>query len=181
MGLYRIREDGQVVDETWLRARHHNVSMPDVLTAAAVDGVGADTIAEPASPTPGANQVAERALQLVDNQWTYVWTLRDRTPEEAAAYVAEQQAAVQNEIVQRTQERLDAFAQTRGYDGILSLCTYAASSVAQFQAEGQYGVNARDATWGTLYQVLAEIQAGTRAMPTGYADIEPDLPTLTWP
>lgn len=45
------------------------------------------------------------------------------------------------------QERLDAFAQTRAYDGILSACSYVASSVPKFAAEGAYCVAARDATW----------------------------------
>lgn len=88
---------------------------------------------------------------------------------------------IQSEIVQATQKRLDDFARTRLYDGILSLCTYATSTVPKFKAEGQYGVEARDATWAKLYQILAEVEAGTRPVPSGYADIEPDLPALAWP
>jgi hypothetical protein len=88
---------------------------------------------------------------------------------------------LQAEIVQATQQRLDAFARTRNYDGILSLCTYATSTVPKFQVEGQYGVTARDATWAKLYEILAEIEAGTRPVPSGYADIEPELPVLQWP
>ena len=88
---------------------------------------------------------------------------------------------LQAEIVTATQQRLDDFARTRNYDGILSLCTYATSTVPKFQAEGQYGVTARDATWATLYQILAEVEAGTRPVPSGCADIEPDLPALAWP
>jgi hypothetical protein len=29
--------------------------------------------------------------------------------------------------------------------------------------------------------MLDEVIAGTRPMPTGFADIEPELPVLTWP
>jgi hypothetical protein len=36
-------------------------------------------------------------------------------------------------------------------------------------------------TWARLYELLAEVQAGTRPMPTGFADIEPELPPLVWP
>ena len=88
---------------------------------------------------------------------------------------------VQAEIVTATQQRLDDFARTRNYDGILSLCTYATSTVQKFQAEGQYGVTARDATWAKLYEMLAQVEAGTRPVPGGYADIEPELPVLAWP
>lgn len=88
---------------------------------------------------------------------------------------------LQAEIVVATQRRLDAFARTRNYDGILSACTYATSSVAKFATEGQYCVTARDATWAKLYEMLAEVQAGTRPVPSGYPDIEPELPALDWP
>jgi len=84
-------------------------------------------------------------------------------------------------ITRATQERLDIFAQTRNYDGILSACTYATSTIPKFAAEGQHAVNMRDLTWATLYTVMAEVEAGTRPMPTGFADIEPDLPALVWP
>lgn len=99
----------------------------------------------------------------------------------ADARAAQASALLEQAIVDATQNRLDDFARTRNYDGILSACTYAASTVAKFAAEGQYCVNARDSTWSALYTVLAEVQAGTRAMPAGYADIEPSLPALEWP
>lgn len=79
------------------------------------------------------------------------------------------------------QLRLDAFARTRNYDGILSACTYATSTVPKFATEGQYCVTARDATWAAAYAILAEVEAGTRPMPSGIADIEADLPALAWP
>jgi hypothetical protein len=88
---------------------------------------------------------------------------------------------IQAEIVAATQARLDAFARTRNYDGILSACTYATSSVPKFKAEGQYCVDARDGTWAPLYTIMSEVEAGTRQMPTGFADVEPSLPQLTWP
>lgn len=88
---------------------------------------------------------------------------------------------LQSTIVAATQKRLDDFAATRNYDGILSACTYTTSSIPQFAAEGQYCVSARDLTWSTLYTIMAEVQAGTRPMPTSFADIEPALAVLAWP
>jgi hypothetical protein len=44
--------------------------------------------------------------------------------------------AVQVGVVDAIQMRLDTFARSRGYDGILSACTYAASSVEHFAREG---------------------------------------------
>jgi len=90
-------------------------------------------------------------------------------------------AAVQERIVSQTQQRLDEFARTRNYDGILSLCTYATSSNVKFQAEGLYGVDLRDATWSKLYEILAEVESGVRPVPSAYSDIEGELPALVWP
>lgn len=86
-----------------------------------------------------------------------------------------------NEVVGATQSRLDAFSKTRNYDGILSACTYATSSVPKSQTEGQYCVNARDATWAALYTIFDEVQAGQRPMPGSVEDVMALLPPLEWP
>jgi hypothetical protein len=90
-------------------------------------------------------------------------------------------AEIQAEIEAAVQTRLDDFAATRYYNGILSACTYATSAVPRFKTEGQYCVEARDATWAQCYEILTAVQAGTRPMPSGYADIEGELPVLAWP
>jgi hypothetical protein len=87
---------------------------------------------------------------------------------------------IKSEITTAVQNHLDNFAKTRNYDSILSACTYATSTVAQFANEGQLCVNLRDATWAKLYQIMQEVEAGTRPMPTGFADIEAELPELSW-
>lgn len=88
---------------------------------------------------------------------------------------------IKDKIVASTQNRLDTFARTRNYDGILSACTYATSSNPKFAAEGQYCVEARDATWAELYEIYDEVKAGDRPVPQGYDDIKADLPVLEWP
>ena len=93
-------------------------------------------------------------------------------PPENEQIIAEYTAAVQ--------AHLDSFAQTRNYDGILSATTYATSSVLKFQAEGQYAVEARDATWAKCYEILAAVEDGTSPMPTE-AELLAELPALVWP
>lgn len=117
-------------------------------------------------------------VDLTTEEIAEIERLQQETQAQAPALEAER---VKQEIVTSTQQRLDTFAKTRNYDGVLSLCTYASSPNAKFQAEGQYGVEARDATWSKLLDILAEVEAGTRPMPTGYAEIEPELPPLVWP
>lgn len=88
----------------------------------------------------------------------------------------EQQAAFTAAI----QGHLDGFAQTRNYDGIMSAATYATSTVPKFQSEGQYAVEARDATWAKAYEILDAVLAGERPMPT-IEDVIAELPPLAWP
>jgi hypothetical protein len=94
---------------------------------------------------------------------------------------AKQAETIKNSITQATQDRLDAFAKTRNYDGILSACTYATSATAKFAAEGQYCVESRDATWAKLYDIYGEVKDGDRPMPSGYDAIKGELPVLEWP
>lgn len=105
------------------------------------------------------------------------WLAAGGVPEPADAPSAEEMIA---SVQQAVQERIDAFARTRAYDGILSAATYAASAVPKFAAEGQYAVQARDATWAACYQIMADVQAGTRAMPS-VEDVLAELPALEWP
>lgn len=86
----------------------------------------------------------------------------------------------QTDYVRAVQFTLDSKAAERNYDGILSACTYASSTVAKFKAEGQTCVNWRDAVWGKCYTVLAQVQSGAIAAPT-VAGLLAQLPALVWP
>ena len=102
-------------------------------------------------------------------KWSGSAWVDGRTPSEIlSAYTAAVQA------------RLDEFARTRSYDGILSACSYATSTNAKFSAEGQYCVEARDITWATCYAIIAEVESGKRTMPT-LGEIMAELPALAWP
>ena len=78
------------------------------------------------------------------------------------------------------QQRLDDFAKTRGYGGILSATTYATSNVSKFAAEGQYCVDVRDTTWAKCYEILSAVESGTRLAPT-MDEFFAELPELKWP
>lgn len=90
-------------------------------------------------------------------------------------------AQIEAQLKRSIQQRLDGFAQEREYDGIVSLCSYATDPNPKFAAEGQRGVALRSATWAKSDQIRAQVLAGERPMPSAYADIEAELPALTWP
>jgi hypothetical protein len=77
------------------------------------------------------------------------------------------------------QAHLDAAANARGYDNIVSACSYAAA-VNAFQSEGLAYLNWRAAVWQYCYSVLADVQAGNRVAPTA-SDLIAELPTLVLP
>ena len=77
------------------------------------------------------------------------------------------------------QKHLDDAATARGYDNIVSACSYSASANA-FQSEGIAYLNWRAAVWQHCYQVLADVQAGVRAVPTA-AELIAELPVLALP
>lgn len=93
----------------------------------------------------------------------------------------EQLQILYSDIVTKTQQRLDNFARSREYDGILSACTYASSTIEKFRNEGSYCIEMRDLTWNKLYEMLDEVKNGTRPAPNSYEDIESELPILNWP
>jgi len=90
-------------------------------------------------------------------------TLLPETPE---AVKARLEAAVQN--------FLDFSAQMAGYDSILSAASYAATP-NQWQAEGAAFLKWRADVWTHCYTVLADVQAGRRAIPTE-AELIAELP-----
>lgn len=87
--------------------------------------------------------------------------------------------------VDAVQQTLDNKARTRGYDGILSLCTYAVSSNPKFAAEGQAGVAWRDAAWTALYTYQSQVAAATLPAPTTHDEAMvaalARLPGMSWP
>ena len=84
------------------------------------------------------------------------------------------------EYTSSVQNHLDTEAKTRNYDGILSACTYAGSSVPKFAAEGQACVLWRDSVWASCYAILEEVQAGQRQPPT-VPELLALLPVIAWP
>ncbi|MDF0377707.1 hypothetical protein [Methylophilus sp. YYY-1] len=78
------------------------------------------------------------------------------------------------------QDRLNSFARTRNYDNCLSCCTYAGSVVEKFATEAAYMISRRDAHWQLAYEILADVNAGSRPIPSK-EDLFNELGPLEWP
>lgn len=165
-----------------IRADFPEVSLPPALTDEILASIGVLPVEQ---TVPTYNHITHSVREIapamsVEGHYEQQWEVYALPAEEQEANQAAAAQALQHSIVDSTQQRLDAFARTRNYDGILSACTYATSTVPKFQAEGQYAVQVRDATWAALYAFMADVQAGTRPVPSGFEDVEPLLPALEW-
>ena len=94
----------------------------------------------------------------------------------------ELEARLQKQMTDAVQYALDAFAKTRGYDGIMSACSYSNSTDAQFKLEADYCIALRDTTWRMGYAILAEVKAGSRPIPS-VEELIAELPigSAKWP
>lgn len=91
--------------------------------------------------------------------------------------VEEIQAQVQKQLTDAVQRVLDNKAQELLYDNCLSVCSYNDTGVARFDAEGKAFRVWRSAVWAKGYEILAQVQAGERAIPSE-EELIAELPEL---
>lgn len=139
------------------------------------DGYALVGATEPPVYDPATEKVVELPPVEEGSSWVQAWEVRDLTAEE----IGEMQQTVLRAVQEEAQRRLDAFAQERRYDGIVSLASYATSKVEQYHKEGQYGVDMRDEVWATLRSIEDAVLAGERPLPT-YEEAISELPDLDW-
>ena len=78
------------------------------------------------------------------------------------------------------QSLLDAEAQQRGYDGVLSTVSYSGYSHPKFGAEGSAAKSWRTACWAQCYAILAAVESGARPMPT-VVELLSEMPVFVLP
>ena len=113
----------------------------------------------------------------VDNTWLplsdlatkedgsyYTYYNVDGTPD-LAKIMLEDKANTLQAMESAIQEYIDSQAKNRGYDSIVSACSYAGYT-NEFQTEAVSLGVWRSAVWTKAYQVQADVEAGTIPMPT---------------
>jgi hypothetical protein len=74
------------------------------------------------------------------------------------------------QIIARLESALDAHldevAQSYRYESIRTMVTYALSTNPQFASEGNAGLQFRDAVYTRGIEIISEVQAGEREIPT---------------
>jgi hypothetical protein len=97
-----------------------------------------------------------------------------------AQVTVEALAATKQQLIGVVQSYMDKEAKTKGYDSILSLCSYATSVDVRFSAEGQAGVNWRDEVWTFGYALLNQVETTSTVIPTE-DELIGMLPPMVWP
>ena len=139
---------------------------------------------------PDGSYVVNQGLYHVPNEGDYVklWEQVDVYAKEHPEVVQDEplppeptqeelQAQIQKQLTDAVQHVLDAKAQELNYDSCLSVCSYIDTGVPKFDAEGRAFRTWRSAVWAKGYEILAQVQAGQRAIPTE-AELLAELPQL---
>lgn len=180
--MYAFIQDGQCVAYPYTvldyQLTHPNVSVPLTATTAQLEELGIYPVKPVTPPVVTVFQMLTDGTPiLTDGIWTQNWVISAATPIQVQSNKESMIASCE----QDNQSRMDAFAQTRGYDSMLSACTYATSATEPYKTEGQYCVTARDASWSDFYAYFAACEAGSQPWPTSFSDVVPFLPVLEWP
>lgn len=75
------------------------------------------------------------------------------------------------------QEILDTKARLKGYDNIVSVCSYAGYE-NEYQVEGVKFGKWRAKVWQWGYKMLADIQSGVKELPKSFIEAVQDMPQL---
>lgn len=95
MNEYRDRKDGQVVNESELRAEFPNVALPAVLDYTTLEAYGYDTILAAPPPAVTIAQTAVRNGVVVDTKgnWVHAWRVDELPADVVAKRVVAAEAA----------------------------------------------------------------------------------------
>jgi hypothetical protein len=159
-----------------LRADFPQTSFPDDITNADLSDFGVFKVAEVDAPVADYTKVVvEGAPVNVGDNWTQVWIVRDATNAEESAALDVIEAEYESAI----QAHLDSTAQSRGYDSMISACSYASGTHPKFSVEGQDCLAWRSAVWDAAYQIMQDVRSGARPLPT-LQQVMSELPPMVW-
>lgn len=164
---------GNMVDEFVLRSKFPNTSFPMELTDSSLESFGY-AVLHPSERPPISRWQRHHlsGYDIIDGKHYERWQVNDLAEFE----VINNCLAIAKGITQR---HLDQFANTRGYDSILSACSYVTSSNAKFAAEANRCVFLRDLAWSVYFDIEDKVRnEGFR--PESDDEIEVLMPLLTW-
>lgn len=165
------------VSHSDIRAAFTLTSFPSVMTEADIASVGVLPVTQTDQPAfdPLTQKVVEQTPALVNGAWTQQWAVQALTPEEQQAAVV----ALVDDYTATLTAYLDQVAQFKRYDNRVT-CALRAGYPGPFQSEGIAFAEWMDNCNALGYTILAEVQAGTRPLPTK-SEFIALMPAMVWP
>lgn len=159
-----------------LRKDFPQTSFPTDVSKADLSDYGVFPVTQVAKPNADYTKVVqEREPMNVGGSWTQVWIVRDATDAEEAAALDQIEADYESAI----QAHLDATAQSRGYDNMISACSYASGTHPKFSVEGRDCLAWRSSVWEAAFQIMTDVRAGVRPLPS-LQQVMTELPPMVW-
>lgn len=177
--LFRLRDTGQVCEETEFRQLRPELADVEILTEALANANGADVVTVNAQPVvnPLCRVIGE-IVMTDEGKWIKRWRVEQITdPDELARLQTEIEKQLTKECKDAVQKLLDTEAQKRDYDNIQS-AALRAGYPGPFHGEGVRYASWMDACWAKCYEILAQVKAGERGLPTVDAVIS-EMPEFT--
>lgn len=113
-------------------------------------------------------------LEIVKSYNGNKFYVKGTEPEPTSEEIA---TRTQDHLTDVVQKVLDNEAQKLNYDSCLSVCSYVDTGVQKFDDESRAFRNWRSEVWAKGYEILNEILAGTREIPTE-EELPAELPKL---
>lgn len=137
------------------------------------------------APQPSYDPKSQHLVQGAPNltglgHYEQTWEVITLAPEQVASNELEATLKLQRDIITAMDNLFDTTAQSKKYDSRVT-CALRAGYTGPFQAEGIAFAQWMDTCNALGYQMLAEVQAGTRPMPSSVAEALALLPEMIWP
>lgn len=133
------------------------------------------------TPLPSADSAIEAHLQtaIIEGEAPTLVEFKAAIPAYEAMIAKSQQDALIAKYTARLEQHYDATAQMKRYDNHLT-CALRSGYTGPFQAEGQAFAIWMDTCNALAYQIMDEVLAGTRPMPTE-DELIGMFPEMVWP
>lgn len=173
-------ENGNIIEVKHFRQMFPNVSFP--ITGPSDDFLAENNVKKVRTDLQfDANTqflVGVEPYILNDNVYNVV--VQNKPQEEVDQANFRRLLQVAQGFTMEAQARLDEFAKQRGYDNILSACSYVTSKIPRFINDANRAIDLRDQWWLILNEIFEKVVSGQRAEPVNFEELLPELPELTW-
>lgn len=135
------------------------------------------------APRPAFDPITQSCArdggEFVGNRWVFKWAVTELPSEQVAANVAAAQAALIASYTAALDDFIDDTAKADRWDNRIT-CVMRAGYPNLWQAKGVAFGTWMDACYALAYQIMAEVQAASRSLPT-IEEFLAEMPVMIWP